>query len=404
MDFLKETVKGLIPTKEEYKKLNEIVARIENKIKIKNAVVELGGSGRKNTWIKGNHDIDIYVKFNLKEYSKKDISKILGNELRKNFKINVLHGSRDYYQIIIENYTIEAIPIIDIKKVDDALNITDISPFHCKYIRKHDKSNDIRLAKAFCRANNCYGAESYIGGFSGYALEILTIHYGGFLRLIRNASKWKEKTLIGDKKTIDRLNESKKTSLLILIDPVDTNRNAAAALSSEKYRLFINACNNFLRRPSNNFFIEKKFDENLLFEKNLDKKIVKITAKPLDGKKDVVGAKLLKCFNYIKKQLELNEFKIWKSEWHWDNEAKFYFVFEKKELSKIKKHYGPPINEKEHAKGFIKKWGKQNVKKEGRLLYVCIKRQFLKPGDYVMHMIKNDKNLANYARKLEAND
>jgi len=72
MDFLKEIVTNITPAKEEYSKLNEIVSKIKNKIKIKKAVVELGGSGSKNTWSKGNHDIDLYVKFGLNEYKNKE--------------------------------------------------------------------------------------------------------------------------------------------------------------------------------------------------------------------------------------------------------------------------------------------------------------------------------------------
>jgi len=49
--------------------------------------------------------------------------------------------------------------------------------------------DEIRIAKAFCYANNCYGAESYISGFSGYALELLVYHYKSFLKFIKSMVK-----------------------------------------------------------------------------------------------------------------------------------------------------------------------------------------------------------------------
>ena len=49
--------------------------------------------------------------------------------------------------------------------------------------------DEIRLAKAFCHANGCYGAESYIKGFSGYALELLVYHYGSFQKFVKAITK-----------------------------------------------------------------------------------------------------------------------------------------------------------------------------------------------------------------------
>ena len=401
MDFLKEIINSLIPTQEEYSKLNNIFLGIKSKIKIKDAIVELGGSGKKDTWLHNNHDIDIYVKFNKKKYHDKDISGILKKALKKYFEISTLHGSRDYFQIKAENYTVEIIPIIDIKKAEEALNITDISPLHCKYVIKHDKTKEIRLAKTFCRASRCYGAESYIGGFSGYVIEILTIHYKNFSNFIKNAAKWKERTSIGSKNLIEKLNLSKKIGPLIVIDPVDKNRNAAAAVSKEKYLQFIKACREYVKKPGKSFFMEKKFDEGLFLKKHASSKTIVMEAEPLDGKKDVIGAKILKCFNYLKTQFKLNNFNVLHAEWHWNKEALFYFVFNAQELSKEIKHYGPPTKEVESSVAFIKKYGEKNVKKEGNKLYVMLKRQFTKPEDYARYMAKKDKTIFGYVKSLK---
>ena len=54
-----------------------------------------------------------------------------------------------------------------------------------KKMKDKDVLLGIRIAKAFCHANNSYGAESYINGFSGYALELLVYYYGSFLKFIK---------------------------------------------------------------------------------------------------------------------------------------------------------------------------------------------------------------------------
>mgnify|MGYP001611005565 FL=1 len=256
MDFKKILAK-ITPTEEEKQNMLKIVKEILNKLAIKDAVVSLGGSGAKDTWLRNSNEIDIYVRFNYNKFKDDDseISKILGNALRKKFKnITRLHGSRDYYQIKYKDFTIEAIPILDINEPEQARNITDISKMHVDYVLKHYRfSKDIRLAKAFAKANNIYGAESYISGFSGYLLELLIIHYKGFMNLIKNASKWKLKTIIGNEADVKTLNESKLGSLIFL-DPVQNSRNAAAALSKEKYEEFINICKTFVKNPSDIFF------------------------------------------------------------------------------------------------------------------------------------------------------
>ena len=216
------------------------------------------------------------------------------------------------------------------------------------------------------------------------------------MKLVKGIANWGEKTYIGDKKLIEKLNISKKLSPLILIDPVDKNRNAAAALSYEKYKKFIDACREFLKKPGKELFIGKKFDEKEIAKRFFGKKILFFEVIPLKGKKDVVGAKILKCFNYVKMNFEKNGFKVLDSNWTWNDRALVYFVFDKKDLSDTKVHYGPPVGKVKSAKDFIRKWKKYDVKEDRDKLYVVIKRKFVRPGDFAKNFIKNDKNLKGY--------
>ena len=75
--LLDEVLKKIKPSKEEISKVNIILDNIVNKIKISKAKVELGGSGAKDTWLSNTNDIDVYVKFDFKNYNNKDISSIL---------------------------------------------------------------------------------------------------------------------------------------------------------------------------------------------------------------------------------------------------------------------------------------------------------------------------------------
>lgn len=374
-----ELLDKIKPTKNEQVLLDKKVRKFLDRLNknLINAKAIAGGSYAKNSWLKGDYDIDIFVKY---KYSsrKQDISKLLEKSLRKTFgRVVKVYGSRDYFHIKSGKYLFEIVPVLDINKAEQALNVTDVSPLHVEYVRRNanDKLQDeIRILKQFCRANSLYGAESYIKGFSGYVTELLIIYYKSFDNLIKNAAKWKEKQVIDpsnyykNKEEIFReLNASKRYSPLILIDPVQKDRNAAAALSKERFDLFISLAKKYLKNPSETFFIEKE----VAIKKLKGYTIIKV--KPMRGKKDIIGAKLLKDFELIKKKL--NEFEIVDAGWKWNKFAYFYFKTKRKKLLKYVKHFGPSKKHKEHLDNFKRKWrGYRLYYKKGRI-YVKLKRE-----------------------------
>ena len=396
------------PSEEEEKDVRDRVNSLINKINknLKDVKVILGGSGVKGTWLKHAYDADIFVKFNYNKYKDKSqqISNILEKTLKKKFKITRLHGSRDYFQIKDKNFTFEIVPILDIKKAEQAKNITDVSPLHANWVNKKGNKlkDDIRLTKQFCKAANVYGAESYIQGFSGYICEVLTVYYKGFPNLIKNTAKWKDKVIIDienywkGKNILMELNKSKTLSPLIIIDPVQADRNAAAALSKEKFEEFKQSCRKFLKNPSEKFFEIKEISEEELKKKAKNNHLILIDIKPKTGKEDVVGCKLIKALEFINKKIRQNDFKVIDYGWQWNKKALFYFIIKKEKLSEKIKITGPPIKLKEHVKNFKKKYKKIFIEKNKVCAY--IKREFktsreliksLKNHDYIKEKINS---------------
>lgn len=403
-DIIKKVLKKVKPSKEEEREVKKITKEVLNKIKIKDAKPVLGGSGAKETWLKGTHDIDIYVKFNPKKYKNEKISKTLKKELKKRFgKVETLHGSRDYYRVYKDRYTVEIIPIMDIKKVEEAQNITDVSPFHASWVRKHKKGDQIRLTKAFCRAQNCYGAESYMQGFSGYVLEILTIHYGGFESFIKKAAGWQKKEYVDPENHGVKLNKAKMHSPLILIDPVQEDRNAAAALSKKKYNKLIQAAQKFLHEPREEMFEKKEITIEELRQKAEGKKLVLLEVKPLRGKEDVIGAKLVKALEYLKKQLMLEGFKVYDYNWKWDKKAMFWFIIDKEDLPDYKEHQGPKLKQKKHVEKFKQKNKKYNIYEKNGRIYAKIPRKYRKAESLIKKLVKeeNFKNKVSDTKVLQ---
>ena len=332
-----------------------------------------GGSYAKGTYL-SNPDIDIFVRFDM-GHKGKDISKIL-HDVLKPLKPVVIHGSRDYFQV--GNF--EIVPVLKISEVSEAVNITDVSFFHIEWVRKHigKLQDDVRLAKLFCHSANIYGAESHINGFSGYILELLVIYYGGFDGLIKAVTGWGSKTVIDPAKhysgrdPLKILNESKIQSPLVVVDPVMHDRNASASVNLESYSKFILAAKHYLKSPAREFF--RHHDSGLFSAKKNSKlhgtKLLTIKVKPLEGKEDVIGSKLVKAFNYVKRQLELNEFRIFASGWGFDG---FWFELYEDRLPRLKRHMGPPVWVR-GADDFLKKH--KDVMVENGVLVAIVKRSY----------------------------
>lgn len=398
--ILSEVLKEIQPDKnyekEIFEKLNFIIGKINKNQKDVKAI--LGGSGAKGTWLK-TFDADIFVLFGYKKFRDKNdkLSDFLEKILRKKLKGTIrIHGSRDYFQIKQNKFTFEIVPILKIQKAEQARNITDVSPLHSKWVLRHKKLVDqMKLTKQFCQAQDVYGAESYIRGFSGYICEILTVYYGSFLNLMRNAAKWQDKVVIDvqrhykGKDVFKLVNTSKLLSPLIAIDPVQKDRNAAAALSAEKFEAFKKAANGFLKNPSKEFFAKKELSALFLKEKTINKKLITIKSKPLTGKIDVVGSKLLKIYEFFNKELDNHDFRIMKTGWEWNkkNDAIFYFLLDSKPLSKYIELEGPPLKMKQHV-GNFKKVHRKTFNKNNKI-YAYEKRQFTKPEELLGKLAKN---------------
>ncbi len=399
-DIISEALNEIKPNKEEEKlvlgRANSILSKINKNLRDAKAI--LGGSGIKGTWLKKDNDADIFVKFNYKKYKDKgqELANILERHLNKRFKLIRLHGSRDYFQIKKDNYTSEIIPILDIKKAEDAKNITDVSPLHASWVNRKGKEyrDDIRLLKQFCKSARVYGAESYIQGFSGYICEILVIKYKGFANTIKNIARWKDKVIIDvenhwkGKNIMMELNRSKTYSPLIVIDPVQASRNAAAAIGKEKFDLLRKRAKRFLKNPSKEFFVIKEINEQGLRKKAKSNILIMVDVVPKKGKVDVIGCKLVKAVEFINQKLEQNDFKVLDHGWYWDKKAQFHFIVKKERLSNLIERQGPPLKAKDHVKVFRRKY--QKTYKKGDKIYTKIKRQYKDPKELIRSLKKEE--------------
>lgn len=424
-DLLTKVAAECLPTQAEEEKLKLKIDEFMQKLKQAaknnkiNAEIMLGGSAAKGTFLKKDFDVDVFIRFDY-SYKDKPLSEMLegllnslNNSLKsplKNitaFKFVRVHGSRDYFQATYKGIHYELIPVLYVTEPKKALNVTDMSPLHVTWLKNHLNNNkinenkslrmEILLAKLFCKAQGCYGAESYIQGFSGHVLDILLVNYSSFLNILNASQKWKQFDVIDVEKhgTSNQLNQS-KISPLIIIDPLQPDRNAAAALSAEKFELFKQKAKEFLANPSPNFFVKKDYslaDLKKLKTKLASAKLIILTVKALEGKEDIVGAKLLKSYTHILKNLQLNEFTVTASGWKWDKrdkarKAEFWFVVKESQLSDTTLRMGPPLKETHSVEAFKAKHPNAFIK--DNRLYANVKRQFRTSEELIASLIKDE--------------
>lgn len=380
--ILQDVLEDIVPDEEEMKKMEIVINSFTEKLRKKigslkiDAEVFLGGSFAKKTVIKkDNYDVDLFVRFD-KKYGKKIpelIEKILDG-----LHATKIHGSRDYFRIKLkDDLFLEVIPVLKIKKATEMENITDLSFMHVRYIERKIKKqqilDDIKLAKAFCYANKCYGAESYIQGFSGYALELLVYYYGSFEKFLREITKSKNQIIIDIEKDYKNrkeilldLNEAKLKSPIILIDPTYKQRNALAALSEETFEKFKKSAEEFLKSPSIKSFEIEKTDLEKIRENAKKKNFEFVLLEAKTGKQegDIAGSKLLKFYKHLEEEVS-RFFEIKEKGFNYNGKksARYFFVVDKKREIVFE---GPFLKDSENVKAF-EKIHKDYYTKDGKI-------------------------------------
>lgn len=393
---LKQELKKIKPSVKETSQIKKQANEIISVLKKAGLKPNIGGSLAKGTMVKKDvQDVDVFVVFD----KEKDTNK-LERVLKKNgIDYIVKHGSRDYFQIKKKDIIIELIPVVSVSKAGEAENITDVSLMHVKYVKKHitkKLADDIRLAKVFCHAHDCYGAESYIQGFSGYALELLIIYFKGFINFLKKIEKFRvidlENYFKDEEEVFLELNESKLKSPLVLIDPTYKFRNVVAGLGEETYLDFLEAKNKFLKSPGLDGFEKRQInidDMKKLAEKD-DARFFEFSLTTDKQEGDIAGTKMKKFFRFILNQFERKKQDVLEWDFSYSGEgqiAKGYAVVKVNPKVEVK---GPPKTNKEAVKGFKSVHDKVKIKKG----FLYAKQEFnLDESWNFLHEFEEDMNV-----------
>lgn len=217
------------------------------------------GSVAKGTYLK-EADIDVFMTFPVSA-SREILEKVgltIGRKVLE--KPLVKYAEHPYIRGKIGQVNVDLVPCYAITDPGMKMSAVDRTPFQSRYVnsRINDTQRDqVRLLKRFFKGIGVYGAEAKINGFSGYLTELLVMTYGSFLGTLNAMSLWQGgvSVTVPGTSTGKKLVESE--AVLTLPDPVDEDRNVAAAVGPDAFSLAVMASRRYLRKQDTRFFFPK---------------------------------------------------------------------------------------------------------------------------------------------------
>lgn len=349
-------ISELKPTPKERKAELALSGEIIQEIKRLGYDAMLVGSIAKGTCHRGDKDLDIFVLFD-KAVPRKTLEKKgldIGKRVAKAFKVKsrVHYAEHPYTKMVIKGYDIDLVPCYEIEKGEKIISAVDRSPLHTEYVlARLEKPNEVRLLKYFCKRIGVYGAEVETHGFSGYLCELLVLEYGSFKRVLEAAATWEQGKYIN----LENHGKKKFSEPLVVIDPVDADRNVAAAVSEQKLCEFIMLAREYLKTKK----IPTK--EKMLPRRG---KVYVMEWTIGEENEEIIWSQLQRYEKKLVTQLQAKEFNVIDSAVWTDANTKAQILIELEvwELPPVNDHLGPRIYDKEHIANFIKKYKKGVVR------------------------------------------
>lgn len=398
---LRKIIEKIKPTEEEKKAIKKIAKDIIEKLKKKTSCeVILAGSVAKETFLRGEGDIDIFVLFKKKmEKNKmKEMLEKLFKEAFPNVNYQMNYAEHPYIRFHYEGKRVDLVPAYKMTIGERLLTAVDRSVLHTKFILKtlnKKQKDEVLLLKKLLKTQELYGAEIKIEGFSGYLCELLIAKYRSFMALMRAAAQWRFPLIIDIKKyykkneyeeLIKRFNKS-----LIVIDPTDKNRNVAAPVSEENIKQFKILAKKFIKKPSEDYFFKQKSFEEKIRKMQKRNFVLIIEFDKPNIVDDVLWGQIKRFMRMLER--ELNEYKITRmiadSD---DKQVKIAIATKKKTIGGKTEIKGPPISMEDNIKKF--KAAHKNAKffeKHG-FIFAVEKKKEENLKDRVKDLIKNEAN------------
>lgn len=321
------------------------------------------GSIARHTWVRGDRDLDVFMLFDpgLSREALESEGLGLARKIAATFtdRYHEKYAEHPYISAHIDDVEVDLVPCYAVESAARIQSAVDRTPFHTRYITEKINGliDDVLLLKRFTKSGGIYGSDQMTEGFSGYLCELLILHYGGFIPLLTAASEWKPQTII------DLENHTAKVfpEPLVMIDPVDPNRNVAAAVSLDRMVAFVELARGYLEEPSEHFFslpdqhtITREELAALLANRGTTLYAITFPTPPYI--EEVIVPQLKRSVFAIAENLERNGFVVHHAHYLMQP-GRCIFLLELlvADLPKIRTHIGPPVWNRVNAEKFREK-------------------------------------------------
>ncbi len=411
---LDQIVKKVVPSEAERERMSQLAERLKGQVQSILDNAELGGkvsiqgSYARDTWLSGEADLDIFASFPPSMDRQEWTEKILPT-IRRGIDAKTIdrYAEHPYLEFHIDGIRVNVVPCYSVEK-GQWKSATDRTPYHTEYMREHLRPEmrlEARLLKRFMKGIRSYGAEIRVGGFSGMLVETLILHYKSFLNTLVRASKWKPVIFLDLEKPASSQDSRPRNlgSPLVVIDPVDPNRNLAAAVRDDKLWGFVAASRELQNNPGTWYFFPPKpmprtkaQFAKLLEHQNRD--IVAISFEHSRMVPDVLWGQLLKMEKALTELMIRQDFHPIRST-VWSDEGRSSAILVEMDTSTlpgVQLRQGPPISKMDDSQGFIDRHlnAKDTVRdpwmEDGRWV-VDKKRRILKIEQLVTMALKDRK-------------
>ena len=248
-----------LPEADEREQLRRVAAELTERTReavadlpIDADVVQVGSTAR-GTWVAGDRDIDLFVRFdpNLDREQLEAHGLAVGHAVLP--EGHEEYAEHPYVKGTYDGFDVDLVPCHDVETAGDLVSAVDRTPFHDAYLSARlddDLAADVVLAKAFLKGIGAYGSDLRTEGFSGYLTELLVLELGGFVPLVESARSWHPPVEFDPEGHAERTFDDP----LVVVDPTDPTRNVAAVLSAANLARFQHYARELLASPREELF------------------------------------------------------------------------------------------------------------------------------------------------------
>jgi tRNA nucleotidyltransferase (CCA-adding enzyme) len=371
-DWRSTVLVDLEPTPDEHEQLQAQARALEDELRA--FLDEQGWTGEprvegslaKGTYLAGDADMDCFVAFppdvdrGELEARARQMGQVLEDAV-------VAYAEHPYAEGTWEGHDAEIVPCYDLEDASQLQSAVDRTRFHTTYVNEHLDDGDrreVRLLKAFLQGAEIYGAEESVLGFSGYLAELLVLALGDVEDVLAWAREGFDHPIEPGPPAEERFEDP-----LVVVDPVDPTRNAAAAVVEPSLVRLREAAGAFPADPGPRFFGTPPTPElapgqarERCRARDTRPLVVEIPT-PDAELVDPVFAQLRRALTLAVEEIERKQVPVAASAVTVDTDDEgrpergwLLVEAEAEPLTQPLLHEGPPVHVEEHADSFRERW------------------------------------------------